>query len=269
MDLRADRAHTLPGDVLNVYIYPTHIDSHTHNTISAFNPDAHYTYRKKLMVHGVLVPLVVDLWDDKGECTSVMVSVTTRRADGAYEMDVARFMWYFGAAATHGPRPAHLPLYLQQQLNEGGNDQASSLSPPGTTLASTSSSMYSKRSKDSSGSSRTSRAPSQGPRGRQGSWDANPLDSKSNRPVTSRSKSLGRKMLKGAKWMLYTPPGAGVPSHYTPKPYVEADPYSYDLSTPTLDEDFSASQLPYASAASDAAPRYSQITTVGPDGTSR
>lgn len=208
------------------------------------------------MLHGVLAPLVVDLWDDEGECTSVMVSVTTRRADGAYEMDVARFMWYFGAAATHGPRPAHLPLYLQHQLDRGSNDRASSLSSSGKTLDSASSSVYSERSKDTD-SSRTSRAPSQDPslRGRQGRDSDVPPDSKSNRFGASRSKSLRRKMLKGAKWMLYTPPGAGVPSHYAPKPYVEADPYSYDLSTPISYEDISAPRLPYASSVgSDVAP---------------
>lgn len=147
------------------------------------------------MLRGCLVPVVIDLVDRDNrhvECTSVMVSVTTPREDGTYEVDLARFMWYFGHAATYGPRPAHMPLYQQQVQYD--------LSP----------------------------CPY---RGRPAQDYASSSSRESSGPRSTPSSGFGRRILKVTKRVFSTPLGAGVPVYYAPEPYVEAAPHSYNYYT--------------------------------------
>lgn len=130
--LRPEQTHAVV-DNLVVVVFPVHVNKLTGHSVTGFSLDTHHRFNKEEMLKPVTVPVVVDLVDQENphvECTSVTISVTMSREDGAYDVDVSRFKWYFGKAAVHGPRPAHMPLHIQQQMrNERKQRLAGALSP--------------------------------------------------------------------------------------------------------------------------------------------
>lgn len=177
------------------------------------------------------MPTVVDLWDAQQpevECVSVHISVTVVRHDGALEADLARYVWYFGQGAVNGPRPSHLPLYLQQHFHptEVGSEREGAISVPELSL----------------------RAGSQSPPPRSPHGSDHHVSLKQN--GSHRSSKLKTSILKATKWVSATPPGAGIPEAFAPQPYVEAAPFTYDESfissygaTDHHDVSYSASDL--------------------------
>lgn len=118
---------------MQVALNTSFTDARTGLAAETFTPDTRRTYTPGQMAARVTVPISVDLVSPETSeitCQSVQVSVTMPREDGAWAIDVSRWVWYFGEAAAKGPRLSHLPLHIQQQRrDERKNLRARGLTP--------------------------------------------------------------------------------------------------------------------------------------------
>ncbi|KDN52361.1 hypothetical protein K437DRAFT_254348 [Tilletiaria anomala UBC 951] len=187
---------------VKVIVYPIHLDAKGNRITDMLGVDGHFKVESRALEDPVMLPIIVELKDP--ECTSVMISVSRLREDGAYEVDLGRFVWYFGETATNGPRPMWQPRDIKGII-------------PRPSYAS---SLYSGTSDSAS------------------SFEVNNTDL-SDTVRSKRIRRIASKAWRITKNVLGTPPGAGLGPEYAPERYdathyTRVDPTGF-MTSPTMD----------------------------------